>query len=367
MSTVPSVLVAAIGEPLPTQERRSSHLLSVRNCASGYQGRVAVSLKMSVATVAALVALFAAVDIAHAGVGDIIDDVSGEVEETVGDVEEQADELADAADETVADAKETADETVADAKETVDETVADAKETADETVGQVTETANGAVEAVEEIVDDTPIGGVLDEVKRSIDPVVDVVDQASGLAESAPPAASGSASEVGVESPLGSSAPTTQRTAPGTAFSPANGAQNAAQTPLSPPSSALLEQAATPLGAPTMQLTVSAAARIDGGPAASSHDRLQASPWGQPPAAPMNVRGYEDSSSSRAPALPFGPRFPADLPFTAVAVAGAAGSALTVALLCALMLLAPRAGRLTRPGPILARPKPCLSLSERPG
>ena len=115
-----------------------------------------------------------------------------------------------------------------------------------------------------------------------------------------------------------------------------------------------------------MQLTVSAAARLDGDSAALSHDRLQASPWGQPPAAPMNARGNEDSSS-QAPALPFGPRFPVDLPATAAAGAGAAGSALTVALLCALMLLAPRAGRLARPGPILVGPEPCLSLSERPG
>ena len=99
-----------------------------------------------------------------------------------------------------------------------------------------------------------------------------------------------------------------------------------------------------------MQLTVHAAARVDGS-AATPFDRLQATPWGQPPAAPIDAGGNEDSSSSQAPALPFGPFFPVDLPATAAVAAGAAGSALTVALLCALMLLAPRTGRLGRPGP----------------
>jgi ElaB/YqjD/DUF883 family membrane-anchored ribosome-binding protein len=312
---------------------------------------VAVSVKASVATVAALLALFAAVDIAHAGVGDIIDDVSGEVEETVGDVEEQADELADAADETVADAKGTADETVADAKETVDETL-----------GQVTETANGAVGAVEEIVDDTPVGGVVDDVKRSIDPVVDVVDQASGLAESAPPTASDSASEIGVESPLRSSAPAAQMTRPETASVPPNAAQKSVSSPVS---SALLEQAARPHGTPPVRPIGRPSARIDGGTVAAPHDRLRATPWGQLPVARKDANGAEASAFAKA--LPFGPLFPVDLPATAAAAAGAAGSALTVALLCALMLLPPTAGRLARPGPILAGPKPWLSLSERPG
>ncbi len=253
---------------------------------------------------------------------------------------------------------------VEEAKPDLDETLSGVGDTLDKTV-------SGAVGAVEDIVDGTPVGGVVDDVKRSIDPVldpvVDTVEQASGLGGGTSPAATSKIPEIDAAGLLGSSAPTAERTSPKTAFVPANGAQNAAPTPLSPLSSVLLEQAATPLGAPTMQLTASAAARIGGGPAASSHDRLQASPWGQPPAAPMNARGNEDSSSSRAPALPFGPRFPVDLPATAAAGAGAAGSALTVALLCALMLLAPRAGRLARPGPNLVGPEPCLSLSERPG
>jgi hypothetical protein len=204
----------------------------------------------------------------------------------------------------------------------------------------------------------------VDEVKRNVDPVIDVVEQATGAAESASPGASRSKSEISVETPLGSSAPKAQQTSQGPASAAAKTAQSTKNSPLS---SALLEQAAKPLGAPTLQLTVSAAARLDGGSAATPHNRLQATPFGQPPAAPMDAKGNEDSSSSQAPALPFGPLFPVDLPATAAAGAGAAGSALTVALLCALMLLAPRSGRLARPGPNLVGPDPCLSLPERPG
>ena len=92
-------------------------------------------------------------DIAHAGLGDVIGDVTGQVEETTEAVEEQADELTDAA----------------------DETVADAKEKVDETVEQVTETADQAVGAVSRIVEGTPAGGVLEDAKASVDPVVGTV------------------------------------------------------------------------------------------------------------------------------------------------------------------------------------------------
>ena len=275
------------------------------------------------------------VDDADGVVGDVLDDATGAVDDTLDGVGAVVD----------------------DAKSDVDKTLSGVENTVDKTV-------SGAVGAVEDIVDDTPVGGVVDDVKRSVDPVVDTVEQVSALGGGTSAAATSKTPEIGAAATLGSSAPAAQMTSPGTASVPTNAAQKSISSPVS---SALLEQAATPRGAPTMQLTVSAAARIGGGPAASSHDRLQASPWGQPPAVPMNARGNEDSSSSRAPALPFGPRFPVDLPATAAAGASATGSALTVALLCALMLLAPRAGRLTRPGPSLVGPEPGLSLPERPG
>jgi hypothetical protein len=299
---------------------------------------VAVSLKASAATLAALFFLFCGVEAAYASLGDVIDDVSGEVEETVGAVEEAADDVTDAA----------------------DETVAGAKEKVDETVEQVTETADQAVGAVEEIVEGTPAGGVIEDVKRSVDPVVGTVEQSAGLTKSAPPPAKRNAPGVAVESPLGSSGSVVQQASPAAASSPANASQSLL-------SSAPQQQSASPHRAPPVQLTVSAAARSDG-TAATSLNSLRMSPWGQPPAAPMDANGTEDSSSSpRAPALPFGPLFPVDLPATAAVVAGAAGSALTVALLGALLLLAPRTGRLARPGPILVGPDPCLSLPERPG
>jgi hypothetical protein len=353
---------------------------------------VAVSLKASAATVAALFTLFAGVGVAQAGLpgadatdeiagitgaqgdgglggllgdGDQEDEDGGLLDGLLGDGKGDDDgavgDVLDDATGVVDDTLDGAGDVVDDAKSGLDETVAGAKDALDETV-------SGANEAVEDIVDDTPAGGVVDDVKRRIDPVVDVVEQVSGAAGTGSASASRGGPEVSVESAAASSAPqarqphaASESAAAGTAQNTSHNAKN------SPLSSALLEEAAKPRGAPTLQLTVSAAARLDGGSAATPHNRLQATPFGQPPGAPMDAEGNEDSSSSQAPALPFGPLFPVDLPATAAAGGGAAGSALTVALLCALMLLAPRSGRLARPGPNLVGPEPCLSLPERPG
>ncbi len=324
-----------------------------------------MSLKMSAATVAALLALFAAVDIAHAGVGDIIETSPVRWRRTVGDVEEQADELADAADETRRrregdgrrdDAPTQAD---GDGRSSTRRRRSTRRSGAGHRDGQRRRRGRRG--------DRRRHARWRRRGRRQTQYRSRCRRRGAGFG--ARRERSARCLGLGVRSRRRE--PARKLCACGADDEAGNGVSvptNAAQKSVSSPvSSALLEQAATPLGAPTMQLTVSTAKRIGGGPAASSHDRLQASPWGQPPAAPMNVRGNEDSSSSQAPALPFGPRFPADLPSTAVAGAGAAGSALTVALLCALMLLAPRAGRLARAGPILAGPKPCLSLSERPG
>ena len=252
--------------------------------------------KGSVAILAAICALVAGADIAQAGllpadadeiaaisgaegddglVGDLLGDgkdegdddglLDGLVGDGKGDRDGVLGDVLDDATDAVDDTLDGVGSVVEDAKVDVDKTLSGVEDTVDN------KTVSGAVAAVEDIVDDTPVGGVVDDVKRSVDPVVDTLEQVSALGGSGSPAASGKASEIGAAGPLGSSAPTAQRANPDTAVLRANGAQNAAQTQLSPLSSALLEQATTPLGAPTMQLTVSTAKRIGGGPAASSH------------------------------------------------------------------------------------------------
>jgi len=114
---------------------------------------VAVSLKSSASTVAALLALFGGVGVAHAGGLPGVDDPVPVVEDAVSEV--------DAA---VADAEgEPVDEVVAEATETAGPVT----ETAGQVVEQVTETAENATAVVDEVVGGTPANKLLGDVERS--------------------------------------------------------------------------------------------------------------------------------------------------------------------------------------------------------
>ena len=232
---------------------------------------------------------------------------------------------------------------VADAKGAVDAAVADPKGTAESVVEQATNTVENPTGTIKDIAEKTPAGKVVNNVTKSLDPVV-------------------SSSEDAIGSPSGRLA------------LPA--------LPRRHPKQRDQAQASRPASHP--QCSREPAGLLSSGTGSHSHarpawlDRVvffgadrpdrRAVGSGRLDAAGAgfaSAKAYKVSSA--APAAPFAPLPPGDQPATAASVAGAAGAALLAALFSALFFLAPRAGRLARPGPNLVRAEPCLSLPERPG
>jgi hypothetical protein len=273
---------------------------------------VAVSVKFSAAIVAALIALSCGVQVAHAGgLGDIV----GTTTPTAG-------------------------QTVATVQQTASDVQGTAGDTVDATVGQASDTAGSALGTVEETVGGTPVPEVVRTVTNTVDPIVSSVGQTVGAL-----------TENGVPLSVPSQA---LPTAPGRP----NGVAALAPTLAA---AAPTSQHASSLSSPTVASSLQPTGRV-AAPISSTH-------WMRP-LLPLTFapQPNESKASSSAPAAPFAPLSPVEMLATAAAlVAGATGAALTAALLGALFLLAPRTGRLARPGPILVGPDPCLSLPERPG
>ena len=321
---------------------------------SGYHPTiVAASLKASVATVAALTALFGGVGVAQAGglpgVGDPVPvDAAPVPDVDPGPVVEEA---------------------VDEVTETAGQAVEDATQTVDEAVNEVPETADAAAAAVESVVSETPVAGVVSDVEQAVEPVVGKVEKTVGAVAQAVTGA------VPVIPPADAAAPGAGAPAPGAA----EAAPGAAEAALGAPSTSPTSKAAT---SSALQLPTTALGQAEPGGPAIAPDAATSSAaqgdadallrtraeltvtTGAPADAPLDDNG---SAKASAPWAPFAPSFPVNTIVTAVATAGAAGGALFAALLCAFTFLAPRTGYLARPGPILVRPDPCLSLVERPG
>jgi hypothetical protein len=302
--------------------------------------RVASSLKAGVATLAALTALFGGVGVANAadlpGLGDPIPVPA--VEDPVPAVEEA----------------------VAEATETAEQAVEDVQQTADEAVAAAPETADAAVAEVKEAVADTPVGNIISEVE----PVVGDVKKTVGAVTQ--PAVPQLMTPSGPQTPAtGADSPAIGGTTPGsTAF----GAISTDPAAMLAQGSASPLLSAARLGEPAFAagLIVPLADRSSAEQTAAG---LLSAPFGELPAAMSGATraSNSDDGPSNAPWGPFAPFFPFGVAVTAAVVAGASGAALFAALLCAFMFMAPRTGRWLRPGPILVRPDPCLSLAELPG
>ncbi len=293
--------------------------------------------KTGVATGAAFLALFGGVQAAHAGIGDVDKDPVGAPENALPKPEE-TDLGAVVEEATVAIYEPTgsvdAEAAVSDAKGAVEEAVADPRGTAESVVQQAKNTVENPTGTVKDIADKTPAGKAVEGVTKALDPVVSSIGSPKGQAGA--PGASAARSEAARPALL------IQAPASPQAFSAA--APGATLT-LGRPGS--IASSPSPLiarnGAPEAQIV-----------------------WTSP-SAPVSPSAKPLKVSSAAPAAPFAPLPPGDQPATAASVAGAAGAALLAALFSALFFLAPRTGRLARPGPNLVRAEPCLSLPERPG
>jgi hypothetical protein len=316
-------------------------------CTSGYVSTVALTLKSGAATMAALAAFVLGVEVASA---DIIPPAVENPPPLVTPPP-LVEEVVAEADEALADAQETLDEATGQATETAGQVT----ETAGQVTERVTETAGNAVGAVEGTIEGTPAGKVLDPVQRVVDPILKDVQTLPGA----------------VTRPVTGQL----RLAAGTTATPQNAATVAVGVAL-PPSSSQGLQPLSAVGAGVTWDFASAdplSASRQFGEASGQATRAGAflpqlsSVWASQarPAAPASTSRVDDTSN--APRRPFGPLFPADTPATAALVSGAAGAALLAALFSTLFFLAPRTGRLARPGPILMRAEPCLSLPERPG
>jgi hypothetical protein len=285
---------------------------------------VARSPKVGAATVAALFSLFVGVEVASAGlVDDVVENPAAVVEEAVTD------------------ATQTADEAVADAEQAVDEAVAGAPEP-----------VQSVAEKAQEVVANAPVAPVLERVEQAVVPIVAKTVDAARTPTTSP--------GTRFEAPVGvAEAPATVAAAAGSSTStqtPTNVRTATSGNPSSRP--APVRSGSVHPSAPTTSLPAKVASALQ---------RLAVPDWIAPLAAPEAAPAPDERDArSNAPWAPLAPLFPAETPAT-TAAAGAAGAALVAALLAALMFLAPRTGRLARPGPILVRPDPCLSLAERPG
>jgi hypothetical protein len=247
------------------------------------------------------------------------------------------------------------DDAVSDVGATADEVVSDAREAVAETVSEPSEALGNVAAPLAQIVDETPADELVSGVTRTADPVIRKADPVTAsVAESSralTTAASQEAPASGTTEPAATQVPI--------AASEAHPDEAMRQTMRRNTRSdgSATRQAARPMSSNRQY------GDTPGGPIRQPVLRG----WSEPTAIAPSGAGDGGSISVPARPRPFAPLFPAGTSATAALVAGAAGGALTAALLCALMLLAPRTGRVMRPGRILVRPATCLSLVERPG
>jgi hypothetical protein len=247
------------------------------------------------------------------------------------------------------------DDAVSDVVATADEVVSDAREAAGETASEPSEALGNVAAPLAQIADKTPADELVSGVTRTADPVIRTADPViASVAESSralTTAASQEAPAAGTTDPAATQVSTAaSETPPGEAMR-----QTTRRSTRS--DGRATRQAARPMSSNRQY------GDTPGGPTAQPVLRG----WPDPSAIAASEARDDGSISVPARPRPFAPLFPAVTSATAALVAGAAGGALIAALLCALMLLAPRTGRVMRPGRILVRPATCLSLVERPG
>ncbi len=313
-----------------------------------------VSFKGGTATFAAILFLLCGVEVAQAsGIGDFVDDVPAVADTALpnpedaglGDVVEEATQAVDEVTEAVDEAVEPVDTeaVVSDAKGAVDEAVADPKGTVENIVEQLSGTVDGVAGDAGRVVDSSSVGKAASGVTNIANPVASAAQSAeASRSEAAEPAPlrpqSESAQALVSRAPKGSQ---TQFAAPARLKARANASESVVGSKVTVPEAAVQRPSLTRNSLPPPAVV-----------------------WNDAFSAPQPTTSH--NASSAAPVAPFAPP-PGDQPATAASVAGAAGAALLAALFSAFLFLAPRRGRLIRPGPILVRPDPCLSLSERPG
>jgi hypothetical protein len=296
-----------------------------------------MSLKFGIALIAAVAALTYGAPAAYADLGDLVDPTTTTVDQAVEDTTSTVEETTDGVTDTVDQAAATtpASDAVDTVTSTVDGAVANTAATVQEAVGTVGTT----VDQVALQVDDT-VDGVTQTVGKTL-AAQGLLAPAAGAAESGAiaargangPSASGSGTSAGSSTPSGATA--TSGALSGA--TPASSSQMQAQSGLT---AMLLRQAG----------------RFD-----SSLQPIPAWLSTGPQAASQPAPGTADD-----PRLPT-PFSPLTAPAGVVPAVGAAGAALLALLLSSFLFATPRTGRRLRPGPILGRSPPFLSLLERPG
>jgi hypothetical protein len=241
----------------------------------------------------------------------------------------------------VSDATAVVDEIVSDPTGTVENVVEKAKDTVEDATG----TVKDATGTVTDVAGKTPASTVITTTAKALDPVVSNAGRSIGPRKAEIAASGASAASSETVPPM------------------SQDAAASIEAPASPQALSAAARGATPTLARAGSIASSASAQI------ARNGALPAEiGWTRPiMQIPASASTAPVQVSSAAPAAPFDPPPPGDQPATAVSVAGATGAALLAVLFSALFFLAPRAGRLARPGPILVRAEPCLSLPERPG
>ena len=231
---------------------------------------------------------------------------------------------------------------------TADEIVADATAVVEDTVLQAPATIEEVAAPVAAIVPQTPADELVSEVKGVVGGAKPVVAKTARAEEAPATATRADTPEAGM-----TASPATQAST----VSPSQATSAAVTTPSAAPGAGPVRdprQGTRPMS-PSRQLEK---------PTRTRTTFISSESLTVPTSAP---RDDSPARGQPSPVLPFAPLLPGNSATTEAVVAGAAGGALTVALLCAFVLLAPRTGRLSRPGPNLVRAEPCLSLPERPG
>ena len=299
------------------------------------------------ATGAAFLALLGGVQVAQAGIADGVGDPIGAVENALPnppetDLDAVVEEATDAVDELTGSVD--ADAAVSEAKGAVDAAVADPTGTAENAWSRRRARSGTRWEPSRTSPRRRPPARSSTASQRALDPVVSMPERRIGSRRDQ--AAASGASRGAIRS----SAIGVEALAPAVSIeAPARPAGFSAAAP----------GATLKLGRPgSIASSASALTVQTGAPSAQAG-------WRSLVKVPASAKPHKVSSA--APAAPFAPPPPGDQPATAASVAGAAGAALLAALFSALFFLAPRTGRLARPGPNLVRAEPCLSLPERPG
>jgi hypothetical protein len=340
-----------------------------------------VWLKGSAATAAALLALFYGAGVAHASdtspgatgaisanggdgiIGDLLGGGDGEDDGALGDVLGDAtgtiDDTLDGVGDVVDDAKSDVDETLSGVEDALDEVVPGAGSAVGGFVDGTTGKVDDLIGTAEDLVDATPAASPAGDVVKNVTSTVDGIVGGTQQKRGKPAAKGGSTVSNGGPAQLGRYAATASEQAPAESF-----ARRRLTPPLETPGLTAMQRQDAYEGAPF----------APGKPGAIQAASPGSVSLDAPTFFELGTASYAAPAASASPAaassvasVPHAPLPPAGHAGTAVAAAGAAGAALTAALLCSILLLAPRTGRLARPGPILVRAEPCLSLPERPG